>query len=56
MNGYLLLGKVLVSHTLNPSQKNPFWFSTSSQYKFINWKRLHLNRQQEVFLANSAKN
>jgi nucleolar protein 15 len=29
MNGYLLLGKILVSHTLPPNSKNPFAFSSS---------------------------
>jgi nucleolar protein 15 len=40
MNGYLLLGKVLVSQVLSPTHKNPFHFATSKQYKYINWKRL----------------
>ena len=40
MNGYLLMGKVILSNTLAPSQKNPFFYATSGKYKFINWKRM----------------
>ena len=42
MNGYLLLGKVLVSHTLPPTERNPFTYSSAHAYKFINWKRLYI--------------
>lgn len=42
MNGYMLLGKVLVSNVLKPNQKNPFSFGTSKEFKFINWKRLFM--------------
>ena len=45
MNGYLLLGKVLVSNVLSPKHKNPFSFSTSKKFKFINWKRLFMKQQ-----------
>jgi len=45
MNGYLLLGKVLKAQTLAANQKNPFQYSTSSQYKYINWKRLYIKKQ-----------
>ncbi len=48
MNGYLLLGKVIVSHVLGAGQKNPFLFGSSRQYKFINWKRLFIKKQNEV--------
>jgi len=39
MNGYLLLGKVIVSQVLPPNKRNPFTYHTAKQYKFINWKR-----------------
>lgn len=42
MNGYLLMGKVLVAHTLGPQHRNPFSFGTSRKYKFINWARLFM--------------
>lgn len=48
MNGYLLLGKVIVSHVLNADQKNPFVFGSSRQYKFINWKRLFIKKHNSV--------
>jgi nucleolar protein 15 len=48
MNGYLLLGKVLVSHTLSPTNKNPFTFGTAKKYKFINWKRIYIKNKNEV--------
>ena len=40
MNGYLLMGKVIVSNTLSSSQKNPFYYGSSGKYRFINWKRI----------------
>ena len=49
MNGYLLMGKVLISNTLKESQKNPFAYSTSGKYKFINWKRIFIQQKNEVF-------
>lgn len=42
MNGYMLMGKVLVSNTLKANQKNPFSYATSRQFKFINWKRIFM--------------
>jgi nucleolar protein 15 len=42
MNGYLLLGKVLVSHTLPANERNPFTFASSHAYKFINWKKMYV--------------
>lgn len=42
MNGYLLLGKVLRSHTLPPTERNPFTYSSAHAYKFINWKKLFI--------------
>ena len=45
MNGYMLMGKVLVSNTVSPTHKNPFNFGTSRQYKFINWKRIFMKQQ-----------
>ena len=48
MNGYLLMGKVLISSTLSASQKNPFSYSTSRRYQFINWKRLYAKQKNEV--------
>lgn len=42
MNGYLLLGKVIVSNVLPATQKNPFCYATSAKYKFINWKRIFI--------------
>ncbi len=44
MNGYMLMGKILDSRVLSPSQKNPFSFATSKQYKFINWKRIFMQQ------------
>lgn len=46
MNGYLLLGKVLVSNTLASTQKNPFLFSSSGKYKYINWKRIFIKQNK----------
>jgi nucleolar protein 15 len=45
MNGYMIMDKVLVSHVLNPSKKNPFTFGSSKQYKFINWKRIFMHEK-----------
>lgn len=50
MNGYLLMGKVLISNVLSASQKNPFGYSTSKKYEFINWKRLYVKQKNEVNL------
>ena len=56
MNGYLLMGKVIVSHSLPSSSKNPFAYSSSGQYKFINWKRMFIQQTNEVpFLQFSLK-
>jgi nucleolar protein 15 len=48
MNGYLLLGKIIVSHALPANKKNPFTYSTAGQFKFINWKRLYVKQKNEV--------
>lgn len=48
MNGYLLLGKVLVAHTLSHNLKNPFSYPSSKTYKFINWKRLFIKQKNRV--------
>jgi len=48
MNGYLLLGKVLVSHVLSSNLKNPFNYASSKSYKFINWKRLFIRQKNKV--------
>lgn len=48
MNGYLLLGKVIVAHTLPANQRNPFSYATSRAYKFINWKRMFIKKRNEV--------
>jgi hypothetical protein len=45
MNGYMLMGKILVSNTLSPTQKNPFSFGTSKQFQFINWKRIFMHQK-----------
>jgi nucleolar protein 15 len=50
MNGYLLLGKVLASNVLAPTEKNPFSFPTSKKYKFINWKRIYMHNKNRVNL------
>jgi nucleolar protein 15 len=42
MNGYLLLGKVLIAHTLPANEKNPFTYASSHQYRFINWKKMYI--------------
>lgn len=47
MNGYLLMGKVIMSNTLAPSQKNPFYYSTSGKYRFINWKRMFVEQNKQ---------
>lgn len=49
MNGYLLLGKVIVSNVLPATQKNPFCYATSGKYKFINWKRIFVKENKEVY-------
>lgn len=51
MNGYLLMGKVLISNTLSASQKNPFSYSTSKKYEYINWKRLYIKQKNAVLLS-----
>jgi hypothetical protein len=48
MNGYLLLGKVLVSQVLPPNKKNPFTYHTSKQYTFINWKKNFVEKKNAV--------
>ncbi len=50
MNGYLLLGKVLVSHTLPANQRNPFTYSTAHQYGYINWKKMYIEQKNQVKL------
>lgn len=50
MNGYLLMGKVLVSNVLKATQKNPFAYSSSGKYRFINWKRIFVQQTNEVEL------
>ncbi len=50
MNGYLLLGKVLCAHTLPANEKNPFTYSSSRLYKFINWKRMFIETKNKVHL------
>ena len=51
MNGYMLMGKVLVSNAFKPNQKNPFTFSTSKQFKFVNWKRIFMHQKNKVKTA-----
>lgn len=51
MNNYLLMGKVLTAHVLSSNLKNPFSYSTSKQYKFINWKRLFIKNKNKVFFS-----
>lgn len=46
MNGYLLLGKVIVSNVLPANQKNPFCYATTNKYKFINWKRMFVKQNK----------
>jgi hypothetical protein len=48
MNGYLLLGKVLVSQTLPANKRNPFSYATSAEYKYINWKRMYIQQKNAV--------
>jgi hypothetical protein len=48
MNGYMIMDKVLVSHVLDPLKKNPFTFSSSKQYKFINWKRIFMHEKNRI--------
>jgi len=48
MNGYMLMGKILVANTLPTNQKNPFTFSTSKQFKFVNWKRIFMKEKNKV--------
>ena len=47
MNGYLIGGKVLTCHTLQPNVKNPFTHSSAKKYKFINWKRIYLKNKNK---------
>lgn len=56
MNGYLLMGKVLVSNVLKSTQKNPFAFSSSGKYRFINWKRIFVQQTNEVTLVRFSPN
>jgi nucleolar protein 15 len=44
MNGYMLMGKILVSNTLSPTHQNPFTFATSKRFHFINWKRIFMHQ------------
>jgi len=55
MNGYMLMGKVLVANVLNNGQKNPFGFSTSKHFKFINWKRIFLKERNKVRTEEEIK-
>jgi RNA recognition motif-containing protein len=48
MNGYLLMGKVLVSNVLPATHKNPFCYATSGKYRFINWKHLFIQQNKQV--------
>jgi nucleolar protein 15 len=48
MNGYMLASKVLTSHTLPSNVKNPFSYSTSKKYKYINWKRIYMKRKNRA--------
>lgn len=48
MNGYMLMGKVLVSNVLAPNKKNPFTFATSKDFSFINWKRIFMGQKNKV--------
>jgi len=50
MNGYLLLGKVIVSQTLPANKRNPFSYATSAEYKYINWKRMYIQQKNAVFI------
>jgi len=50
MNGYLLMGKVIVSNVLPATQKNPFRYATSAQYKYINWRHIFVKQNKEVHL------
>ena len=45
MNGYMVAGKVLKCHTLAPNLKNPFMYSSSKRFKFINWKRIYMKEK-----------
>jgi hypothetical protein len=48
MNGYLLMGKVIVSNTLPSGHKNPFYYASSGKYRFINWKKMFVQQNKEV--------
>ena len=48
MNGYMLMGKVLVANVLSNGQKNPFGFGSSKHFKFINWKRIFMKEKNKV--------
>jgi hypothetical protein len=55
MNGYLLLGNVIVSHVLPVGTRNPFTFASSHQYKYINWKRLFALKTSAVSINLSSQ-
>lgn len=55
VNGYMLMGKVLVAHVLSSNQKNPFIFSSSKEYKFISWKRLFMKEKNRAKTAEELK-
>lgn len=44
----MLMGKVLVANVLQTHHKNPFTFSTSKQFKFVNWKRIFMHQKNRV--------
>lgn len=50
MNGYLLLGKVLISHTLPPNERNPFTYASSHKYRFINWQKKFIEQKNKVII------
>ena len=47
MNGYMLMGKVMVSNTLPANGKNPFHFASSKQFKFVNFKKMFVKKTNE---------
>lgn len=55
IDGYMLMGKVLVANVLNPGHKNPFVFATSKEFKFINWKRLFMKEKNRTKTPEELK-
>ena len=48
MNGYLLLGKVINAQTLSANKRNPFSHSTSKKYRFVDWKKLFVEKNNAL--------